>query len=109
MKWAGVRFIQQEVLLTSIVPPKFFLQSIMNEHDLKLFMELATDSGDPDLMERMSHIHRRYGIAAASDSQIHVFDYDDPPGGGGAPNRRNGRSPRGRDPYPGPFLPRFPN
>lgn len=109
MKWAGVTFIQQEVLLKEIVPPKFYLQSVLNDYDLKLLLRLARESGSPELMERMSQIHKRYGLAAAGNKQIHYVDNADEVGYGDYNGNGQSRPSKGRDPYSGPYFPRFPN
>lgn len=109
LRWAGVTFIQQEVLLKGIVPPRFYMQSVLNDYDLKLLLRLARESGNSDLMERMSQIHKRYGVAANRNTQVHVMDYGDDSASGDRDGRGNGRSPRGRDPYSGSLFPRFPN
>ncbi len=109
LRWAGVTFLKEEVLLKEILPPRFHLQSILNEIDLKMFMNLAEQTGDPTLMERMARIHRQYELSANTKQIYQVENLDSYTSGNNGRSHPGRSSDRGPRPYLGELIRRFPN
>ncbi|MEM7802190.1 MAG: SPFH domain-containing protein [Chloroflexota bacterium] len=77
-RWAGVRFLEEEIMIKAVKPAAYHQQTLLNKADLNELFKLIETSDDLEKIRKVAEIHRMYERSSRGGKQIHIHETSPP-------------------------------